>query len=110
MLPSPSLIYMLEFLQNKRWQEGGGEDPEERMLKGPGCGEGRRDDEGEKEERNGWGEMPRQWKWGVGGRLGWRGREFRRLLEEVQEGWERCREAESKEFGRCLGRFPEVQE
>lgn len=86
MLPSPSLIYMLEFLQNKRWQESGGQDPEERMLKGPGCGEGRRDDEGEKEERNGWGEMPRQGKWGGAGNSG--------------GCWKKCRKA-----GRDAGRL-----
>lgn len=59
--------------------------------------------------KKGLGEDAKMMKEGAEGRPGLRGREFRRLLEEMQEGWERCREAESKESGRCSGRFPEVQ-
>lgn len=37
-------------------------------------------------------------------------REFRRL-EEMREGWERCREAaESKELGKCSGRYQKCRE
>lgn len=46
--------------------------------------------------KKGMGEDAKTMKVGAEGRPGLRGREFRRLLEEMQEGWERCREAESK--------------
>lgn len=59
--------------------------------------------------KKGMGEDAKTMKVRAEGRPGLRGREFRRLSEEMQEGWERCREAESKESGRCSGRFPEVQ-
>lgn len=46
--------------------------------------------------KKGMGEDAKTMKVGAEGRPRLRGREFRRLLEEMQEGWERCREAESK--------------